>query len=377
MARDAYTSGALDVAITKQRTVIAEQIAGQGEVLVTDYRQLAFFLISNNQSKEAVEVLMPVIEARPENADLLAILGLVYTNLKQYDEAIIHLQRALDADAQSFMAADQLTRCYLGKGDTLQAKRSGELALAIKDELYGGEPPKPERRIPQDLPTLTGSKNIIAFSLWGSNERYMSGALRNCELARALYPNWQCRFYADDTVPERLLSVLGAQGADVRKMPKRLRPYDGLFWRFHVASDTKIDRFLIRDCDSVINVKERVAVDEWLTSGKHFHVMRDYYTHTDLVMAGMWGGVTGVIEDIEQMINEYLGNHIQSRIMDQSFLNECLWSIMKQSVLVHDSCFETEYSVDFPPYCALPKGRHIGQDEYTFVNSQQNLQQAR
>ena len=373
LARNAYTSGQLALAISKQRALISEQASAYNEVLVSDYRQLAFFLIAANRNDEAAATLLPVIETHPDNADLLGIIGLVYTNLKQHDRAITFLKRALTADAQNFMAADQLTRCYLAKREVGKAKQFGELSLKIKDEIYSSSSHALETSLEAKLPSAKGGRNVIAFSLWGNNPRYLSGALRNVEMAEILYPDWQCRFYTNDTVPEHILRKLGARGVDVRKMTIAKRPFDGLFWRFHAVSDTKIDRFLIRDCDSVINVKERVAVDEWLASGKHFHVMRDYYTHTDLVMAGMWGGVTGVIKNVEKVISDYVESHIQSRVMDQSFLNECLWSTIKESVLVHDSCFETKYSSSFPPYCHLPPGRHIGQDEFTYLKAQAAL----
>ena len=34
------------------------------------------------------------------------------------------------------------------------------------------------------------SRNVIAFSLWGSNPRYLRGALTNATVARYLYPGW-------------------------------------------------------------------------------------------------------------------------------------------------------------------------------------------
>ena len=77
----------------------------------------------------------------------------------------------------------------------------------------------------------------------------------------------------------------------------------------------------------------------------------------------MWGGVTGVIPDIEKLIEGFLQKHIQSRVMDQVFLNECLWSIIRQSCLIHDRCFDAYQTQAYPAYCELPPGRHIGQDE--------------
>ncbi|MEM7465995.1 MAG: tetratricopeptide repeat protein [Pseudomonadota bacterium] len=368
-ARHQYLVGEFDAAIEAQRAAIAIQAKEIGEVLLSDYRQLALFLIAAQRSTEALEVLLPVVKAKPDHAEMSAILGLVFTNLRRHDEALPHLKRALEIDDRNYMAADQLTRCYLGKRDIKQTKKYGELSLTIKDTIYRQE--DVARSMPP-LPAFDRAKkqgNVIAFSLWGSNERYLWGALRNCELAAELYPLWQCRYYIDGSVPEQFVKKLDARGADIRRMPTSTSLYDGLFWRFHVASDEKISRFLIRDCDAVINVKECVAVEEWLRSDKHFHIMRDYYSHTDLIMAGMWGGVSGAIENIEELIEEFKRTHIRSRIMDQVFLNEAIWPLIREHCLVHDSCFSSEKSVTFPPYCDLPPGRHIGQDEYTVLRA--------
>ena len=47
-----------------------------------------------------------------------------------------------------------------------------------------------------------------------------------------------------------------------------------------------------------------MAVDEWLTSGRYFHVMRDWFIHTDLIIAGMWGGVGGALPSLERSVGE-------------------------------------------------------------------------
>ena len=76
----------------------------------------------------------------------------------------------------------------------------------------------------------------------------------------------------------------------------------GLFWRFLVEDDPDVDIYLVRDADSVINVKERWAVADWLNSGKAFHVMRDNPQHSELMLAGMWGAHRGNIGGMRKRI---------------------------------------------------------------------------
>ncbi len=37
----------------------------------------------------------------------------------------------------------------------------------------------------------------------------------------------------------------------------------GMFWRFLVADDPQVDRFIVRDSDSRLNARDAYAVAEW------------------------------------------------------------------------------------------------------------------
>ena len=53
-------------------------------------------------------------------------------------------------------------------------------------------------------------KRVISFGLYGSNPKYVTGALRNVELQPVFFPGWTVRFYVDDTVPLDVLSQAGS-----------------------------------------------------------------------------------------------------------------------------------------------------------------------
>jgi hypothetical protein len=114
-------------------------------------------------------------------------------------------------------------------------------------------------------------------------------------------------------------------------------------------------------------VRERVAVDEWLASDKPFHVMRDHYGHPDLMLAGMWGGVTGLLPPLSEMVGKFSYNlATESRVADQKFLRELVWPIIKPGCLIHDSHFKVFGARDFPSVGALPPGRHVGDNDLAF-----------
>ena len=107
---------------------------------------------------------------------------------------------------------------------------------------------------------------VISMALYGSDDKYCRGAVRNSELVGAYFPTWTLRVYADaDTVPIAVLDALRANGADVRAEPfgGASAAAEGMFRRFYVADDPTVDRFIVRDSDSRLNARDAFAVADW------------------------------------------------------------------------------------------------------------------
>jgi hypothetical protein len=133
--------------------------------------------------------------------------------------------------------------------------------------------------------------------------------------------------------------------------------------RFQVADDPEVGRFMVRDCDSVVNKREAAAVAEWIESGQPFHVMRDWWTHTDPMLAGMWGGMSGVYPNLGERLAAFLDEKPFNSNWDQYFLREEVWPAIREHVVVHDRCFSSHRAQPFPT--PTPDGlEHVGQNEY-------------
>jgi len=178
--------------------------------------------------------------------------------------------------------------------------------------------------------------------------------------AKSLYPEWRCRFYVDESVPEQVIRRLLHEDARVLRVGGLPAGRFGTFWRFLIADDGNVDRYLVRDCDACLNARERAAVDEWLASDRHFHVMRDGLTHTEVMLAGMWGGVGGALSFMQHEIIEYCRDAPLARTADQLFLRKRVWPTVRQSVLAHDSQFSLRESQPFPQDHD-PAGPRVGQ----------------
>ena len=106
--------------------------------------------------------------------------------------------------------------------------------------------------------------NAIAFSLFGTSNLYVNGMIRNAELAKTVYPGWKVVVYADTDVPKVALHKLSKLGVDLRK-PIASIP-NQMFWRFCIADDPKVERFIVRDSDSRINRREAAPSGSTVTS---------------------------------------------------------------------------------------------------------------
>jgi hypothetical protein len=93
-----------------------------------------------------------------------------------------------------------------------------------------------------------------------------------------------------------------------------------------------------RDVDSRLLQREKAAVDEWINSNYKFHIMRDHLYHNTVILGGMWGVKKGLIDNISELISVYSkGDFIQ---VDQNFLREKIYEIVKNDAMVHDEFFE-------------------------------------
>lgn len=313
------------------------------------------FLNYTQQAKyhEAYDVIYPVYLQHQHNPSILMNLAFVELRLQDYEQAYQHYHQAIlqsGSKVETNIYDGLAEVCYLlHKTDELRT--IGQLAMQTKKDEVKHEPfLNIQDYSPEAFQRHSPEQNIIAFSLFGQLPRYCETAVLNVTLAKEIYPAWTCRFYVDDTVPEHVKQRLLQAGAQVQEITLEQKQLSGLFWRFLVMSDPTVKRFLIRDADSLVSYREKYAVDAWLNSNKCFHCMHDYFTHTELVLAGMWGGCTGIFSNIEQRIKDFIrsGRFLNQRVIDQHFLRYVVWPTLKQSVLIHDSQgFDVE-AVDFP-----------------------------
>lgn len=364
LAEEYHISGrALDAVQTQVEVVNQQLEAGQSNIQAS--KKLGVYLFNLGDFGSAVKVLQSIQKKAPYDSEIPENIGVLLNRMGHPKAAIQAFETALNLNSESFNLHDGLAAAYGKLGNLSKTRHHGECSLLLKDQVAAtqGMPVHIPNKPPSPFRWDTPSQNIIAFSLWGDNARYLDGAIRNATLAPDIYPGWQCRFYCDDSVPNQCREFLQHQGAEIIMMPRPQNFFDGLLWRFLVAEDPNVSRFLVRDCDAVINIKERVAVDEWLASDYYFHIMRDFYTHTEVILAGMWGGIGGVLPSQKALLDQFRPTTLATRTYDQIFLREAVYPTVRQSCMIHDRLFRVLHARSFPVYGGLSPEKHIGQNE--------------
>jgi len=143
--------------------------------------------------------------------------------------------------------------------------------------------------------TLRGfHQRIISISMYGPRDNAMFTLNTSIDLLHELisdmkrmYPDWILRIYHDVTITDDLIcsiecahnnvdfcnaSSLGSLGSISSYIPAKI-------WRFLPAGDKLVDIMASRDLDSPITQRELDAVNEWISSGKAWHTMRDNPMH--------------------------------------------------------------------------------------------------
>lgn len=319
------------------------------------------FLIRDYQSSSAI--LQNAYDLYPDDNEILLNLAVSLSRNKDHSGSITYLKAYLKKDPKQFTAWDSLASNYHAIGDHEKSSRAGTNALIIKDKLFGA--PDNAWSLPSSPPSeyAKDKKKVITFSLWGNDKRYIFGALRNLLLAPDIYPDWELWFYLDSSVSPGFVEIIKQLGGKVIIEESGQSLQDKLAWRFHVANHSDVGYFLVRDIDSVFSVRECNAVQQWIESEQWFHIIRDWWTHTDLILAGLWGGVAGVLPPIKNKLDDYSPNSVSTPNIDQWFLRDCIWRYVKVSCLIHDRCFKHEHSIPVPG--KTPSGvQHIGSCEY-------------
>lgn len=292
--------------------------------------------------QEAREHCERVLSLTPHNPSVMGDYALTLMRCGDYQKSWeIYTRMFQEKERQQYAGnwLDGLTEVCGWLGKEKELRYYGHYALTQADLACcdGTCYPLPSSAPPAFDPDAL---NIIAFSLYGENPRYCETIVKNAQICPELYPGWRMRVYHNSSVPEHVLTRLSALHVELVNMSAHTDIFPTL-WRFLVLDDRRVARYLIRDADALFSEKETAAVQMWLQSDAWYHHMRDYFTHTELLLAGMWGGCsTSALPSIGDLICGFLSTYQgNQRYTDQQFLRHVLWPTIRTSLLSHDEIF--------------------------------------
>lgn len=208
---------------------------------------------------------------------------------------------------------------------------------------------------------------VVSFSLWGNESRYTIGSLKNADLAKEFYPDFECWFYIHKpSVPQNIIDEL-AKRDNVKIFYKEgdINTSKPMMWRFEPIINPEVEVMMSRDTDTRILLREKLAVEEWLQSDKLIHIMRDHPYHNYKIQGGMWGIKQNNLCNWEEVMKNVI--QTSARLYDQLFISNIIYNIYKNSAMIHASHHKYENnSKDFPiPFCKDKKfvGEYVYQDE--------------
>lgn len=233
-----------------------------------------------------------------------------------------------------------------------KAKEYGEKALKLKNQIL--------------FDNYAKLKKVVSYSLFGNQPQYCENAIINSELITSIYQGWVMRVYHDKSVPLYTLERLRKNSVELIDVETiGVAHLTGTFWRFMALEDPKVSVVIFRDADSIINLREKILVDEWLASDKAFHVVRDWYGHIDSILAGLWGVKANLLNGIRQLIEKFVNENpkLNSYNIDQLFLEREIWPRIASFTLHHSSVYEVENS-SWPQTVPLPISNHTTSDTF-------------
>lgn len=233
-------------------------------------------------------------------------------------------------------------------------------------------------------------KKIIVFSLWGNIPCYTVGAIKNALLAKKYFPEWICRYYYDDTVPNEIIEKLNSfdntelifieksSGATKWKQPGQF----GMLWRFYAFNDDDVEVWMSRDTDSRISHYEKKYIDKFLNSDKIIHSFRD--EKEPLLRGGMISFknyslidnkykdnriINEIKLDIKEMIN-YINKDNTPFYCDENFLKDKLLPIYKNYYCYN---LRNNNSITFPKECGPYVGSVLDENDNFYNKNNETI----
>ena len=170
------------------------------------------------------------------------------------------------------------------------------------------------------------------------------GMLRYTQLVPIIFTGWRVRVYVQD--PDATPSMPRIVRVIIRKLQNMdievvklgndtTTSLPASLWRFLIADDVGVERFVVRDANTRPGEREQIVLDHWLKTDKPIHCIRDHPNHTHLAFVpGLFGGIPGQLRAI---LGRSVRDLMRGHSSDVDFLSTVIWPKVSGHCLCHDS----------------------------------------
>lgn len=208
-------------------------------------------------------------------------------------------------------------------------------------------------------------ENVISMSVYGNDVNLLYGSLRYSQLLPILFPKWRLRVYVAGNVSEsQMLRIfvkkLESSGVEVVKLSnKTSSQIPPSLWKYLIADDASVKRFIVRDATMRPTEREASALEDWLLHKAAFYSIRDHPIHASYsLVPGLVGGDPQLLRNASNVSFRRLMKGYHS---EKAFLNQCVWPLVKNITFSHDSVSCTLWRGSHPFPILRQESEFVGQ----------------
>ena len=205
---------------------------------------------------------------------------------------------------------------------------------------------------------------IISYSIFGDEQWYRNGLIKNIEIAKNLFSDWTVRVYISNKIEKAFIDKVSKHENVELIIKDEKYPFEGLMWRM-LPMEEGHEVVAVRDCDTRLFKRDKNLLDDWMSLDFKYHVCRENPGSFNVMLGGLYGGKKPKIE-IEEKWHKWRENYIKGKkslfLSDLDFLRKHVYPYIRHDLIVYSEHvrMDCEKNVkNIPGERGFYKGRYI------------------
>jgi len=174
---------------------------------------------------------------------------------------------------------------------------------------------------------------VISYSIFGQEQLYRIGLLKNVELAKKIFPGWKLLIHLNiDKEKKQFVKDISQPHTELIDL-KEDHPRDGMMWRM-LPLEKNYEAVIIRDVDTRLFERDKQLVDHWLNSDCKYHLCRDNFGSYQPILGGLWGAKNPNLIIRNNWDKWKKKKNLSERLRDIEFLKAYVYPEIRTDLLV-------------------------------------------